>query len=133
LPHVVNYDMPHVPEDYIHRIGRTGRAGASGEAVSLVCVDDKRYLADIERLIKLQIPKEVIAGFEPEVNARPEPIQKRSQRRDGQRINSKPSARNGNGQKRYNETRREANGNQAPRRSSGPAKAKSTAALLSTR
>ena len=52
LPHVVNYDLPNVPEDYVHRIGRTGRAGASGEAISLVCVDERDFLRDIERLIK---------------------------------------------------------------------------------
>jgi ATP-dependent RNA helicase RhlE len=85
LPHVVNYDMPNVPEDYVHRIGRTGRAGATGEAISLVCVDEKQFLADIERLIKLQIPKEVIRGFEPDPNARPEPILQRSQGHGGQR------------------------------------------------
>ncbi len=49
LPHVINFDLPHVPEDYVHRIGRTGRAGATGEAISLVCADDKPLLADIER------------------------------------------------------------------------------------
>ena len=75
LPHVVNYELPNVPEDYVHRIGRTGRAGAEGEAVSLVCVDEEGFLASIEKLIKRQIPREVVAGFEPDPNARPEPIQ----------------------------------------------------------
>ena len=69
LPHVVNYDLPNVPEDYIHRIGRTGRAGADGEAISLVCVDEHAFLRDIERLIKRSIPRQVIAGFEPDPNA----------------------------------------------------------------
>jgi ATP-dependent RNA helicase RhlE len=77
LPHVVNFDLPNVPEDYVHRIGRTGRAGATGEAVSLVCVDEKQLLRDIERLIKREIPQEVIAGFEPDPHAKPEPIQQR--------------------------------------------------------
>ncbi|MET3622527.1 DEAD/DEAH box helicase [Burkholderia ambifaria] len=77
LPHVVNFDLPNVPEDYVHRIGRTGRAGATGEAVSLVCVDEKQLLRDIERLIKREIPQEVIAGFEPDPSAKPEPIQQR--------------------------------------------------------
>jgi len=76
LPHVVNYELPNVPEDYVHRIGRTGRAGQSGEAVSLVCVDELKLLADIERVIKRKIPQEVVPGFEPDRNAKPEPIMK---------------------------------------------------------
>ncbi|MEW6677655.1 MAG: DEAD/DEAH box helicase [Pseudomonadota bacterium] len=83
LPHVVNYELPNVPEDYVHRIGRTGRAGAEGEALSLVCVDELDYLRSIERLIKRQIPKEVVAGFEPDPNAKPQPIQLRSQEHQG--------------------------------------------------
>ena len=74
LPHVVNYDLPNVPEDYVHRIGRTGRAGATGEAISLVCVDEHGFLRDIERLIKREIPKEIVPGFEPPSHERPEPI-----------------------------------------------------------
>ena len=75
LPHVINYELPNIPEDYIHRIGRTGRAGANGEAISLVCIDEYSFLADIERLIKKQIPREVIAGFELDPKDRPEPIE----------------------------------------------------------
>jgi ATP-dependent RNA helicase RhlE len=78
LPHVVNYDLPNVPEDYVHRIGRTGRAGATGEAVSLVCVDEHQMLKDIEKLIKQTLPRQVIAGFEPDPNAKAQPIQLRS-------------------------------------------------------
>ena len=74
LPHVVNYELPNVPEDYVHRIGRTGRAGCQGEAVSLVCVDEQNFLKDIERLIKREIPREVVPGFEPPVGEKPEPI-----------------------------------------------------------
>src|SRR6516225_9865910 len=74
LPHVVNYELPNVPEDYVHRIGRTGRAGAQGRAVSLVCVDEDLFLRDIERLIKRSIPKEIVPGFEPDPNEKPEPI-----------------------------------------------------------
>src|ERR1700712_5688622 len=70
LPHVVNYDLPNIPEDYVHRIGRTGRAGATGEAVSLVCVDEHEMLKDIEKLIKQTLPREVIPGFEPDPTAR---------------------------------------------------------------
>jgi ATP-dependent RNA helicase RhlE len=76
LPHVVNFDLPHVPEDYVHRIGRTGRAGATGEAISLVCADDKPLLADIEKVIRRQVPSEIVAGFEPNPNERAEPIQR---------------------------------------------------------
>ena len=65
LPHVVNYDLPHVPEDYVHRIGRTGRAGNQGNAVSLVSPEEYKLLRDIERLLKSEIPRVVVAGFEP--------------------------------------------------------------------
>ncbi len=74
LPHVVNYELPNVPEDYVHRIGRTGRADAEGMAVSLVCIDEDKFLRDIEKLIKRNIDKETITGFEPDPNAKPEPI-----------------------------------------------------------
>jgi ATP-dependent RNA helicase RhlE len=74
LPHVVNYELPNVPEDYVHRIGRTGRAGAQGEAVSLVCVDENGFLREIEKLIKREIPKEIVPGFTPDPNERAEPI-----------------------------------------------------------
>ena len=81
LPHVVNYELPNVPEDYVHRIGRTGRAGSEGEATSLVCVDEHKLLKDIERLIKRELPKDILPGFEPDLNARPEPIQNRGGQR----------------------------------------------------
>ncbi|MFM7703373.1 MAG: helicase-related protein, partial [Rubrivivax sp.] len=74
LPVVVNYELPNVPEDYVHRIGRTGRAGATGEAISLACVDEEIFLKDIERLIKRSIPREVVPGFEPPVGEKAEPI-----------------------------------------------------------
>ncbi|PVX35416.1 DEAD/DEAH box helicase [Janthinobacterium sp. 78] len=91
LPHVVNYDLPNIPEDYVHRIGRTGRAGAKGEAVSLVCVDEHEMLKDIEKLIKQTLPREVIAGFEPDLNARAQPVQLRSGT-GGHRNNSRAPA-----------------------------------------
>jgi ATP-dependent RNA helicase RhlE len=74
LPHVVNFELPMVPEDYVHRIGRTGRAGVDGDAVSLVCVDELRLLSDIERVLGRPIPRETIEGFEPDPRVRPEPI-----------------------------------------------------------
>ncbi len=76
LPHVVNFELPHVAEDYIHRIGRTGRAGNEGEAMSLVCVDELKLLKDIERLIKNDIPKDIIPGYEPDPSIKAEPINK---------------------------------------------------------
>ncbi len=75
LPHVVNYELPNVPEDYVHRIGRTGRAGNEGEAVSLVCVDEHKLLRDIERLLKRKILKVVLDGYEPDPSIKAEPIQ----------------------------------------------------------
>ncbi len=75
LPHVVNYELPNVPEDYVHRIGRTGRAGMSGEAVSLVCIDEHKLLFDIEKFIKSDIKKVHIEAFTPDPNIKAEPIQ----------------------------------------------------------
>jgi ATP-dependent RNA helicase RhlE len=108
LPHVVNYDLPNVPEDYVHRIGRTGRAGATGEAVSLVCVDEHQMLKDIEKLIKQTLPRAVIPGFEPDLNAKAQPIQLRSGapghggrggRPGGNRASSGNGGGGGNGQR----------------------------------
>jgi ATP-dependent RNA helicase RhlE len=74
LPHVVNYEIPNVPEDYVHRIGRTGRAGNDGAAVSLVCLDEEGFMQEIERYTKQRIPSQVIEGFGPEPGERGEPI-----------------------------------------------------------
>jgi ATP-dependent RNA helicase RhlE len=74
LPAVVNFDLPNVPEDYVHRIGRTGRAGADGAAVSLVCLDEEGFMADIERFTKQKIEVKVVEGFGPEPGERAEPI-----------------------------------------------------------
>ena len=74
LPHVVNYELPNVPEDYVHRIGRTGRAESTGEAISLVCVDEHKLLRDIERLLKREIPRIALPGYEPDPSIKAEPI-----------------------------------------------------------
>ena len=76
LPHVVNFELPNIAEDYVHRIGRTGRAGNEGEAMSLVCIDEHHLLKDIERLLKREIPTDVIDGYEPDPSIRAEPINK---------------------------------------------------------
>lgn len=80
LPHVVNYDLPQVPEDYVHRIGRTGRAENDGMAVSLVSIDEADQLRAIERLLKQKLEKVVIAGFEPDPNIKAEPAKKPARR-----------------------------------------------------
>lgn len=95
LPQVVNYDLPNVPEDYIHRIGRTGRAGATGQAVSLVSADEFQQLSDIERLIKQLLTRKLVDGFEPIHDIpesrldtrpiRPKKPKKKIEHRDGQR------------------------------------------------
>ncbi len=74
LPHVVNYELPNVPEDYVHRIGRTGRAGNSGKAVSLVCIDEHKFLQDIEKLLKHKIAQVIIPNFAPDPSIKAEPI-----------------------------------------------------------
>ena len=79
LPHVVNFELPMVAEDYVHRIGRTGRAGATGDAISLVCVDERGLLGEIEALLRHRIPSEDIEGFEPDRSIRPQPLRQRSQ------------------------------------------------------
>jgi ATP-dependent RNA helicase RhlE len=103
LPHVVNFELPNVAEDYVHRIGRTGRAGMAGEAVSLVCVDEKKLLADIERLLKCRIEKVVVPGYEPDESIKAEPIRngrqptgQRGKRNNGRRNSSLQGRRSRN-------------------------------------
>jgi len=97
LPHVINYELPNVPEDYVHRIGRTGRAGNEGEAISLVCIDEHLFLKDIEKLIKKDITKVIIEGFEVDKSIKAKPLSKRGQQRsNGQNRSQKPRGRSGN-------------------------------------
>ncbi|TKA90438.1 DEAD/DEAH box helicase, partial [Guyparkeria sp. SB14A] len=105
LPYVVNFDLPNVAEDYVHRIGRTGRAGESGEAISLVCIDEHKLLAGIERLTKQKFTRHVVPGFEPDPNAKPEPI---------------PNGRNNAGGGRRGGGGRPGGGQGAPRGRGGP-------------
>ena len=90
LPHVVNYELPHVPEDYVHRIGRTARAGQEGHAVSLVCVDEMKLLRDIEKLLSCEIEKEILPGYEPDPRIKAEPVQKGRPQRSGARRKGPP-------------------------------------------
>ncbi|MEA3374342.1 MAG: DEAD/DEAH box helicase [Campylobacterota bacterium] len=92
LPHVVNFELPNISEDYVHRIGRTGRAGNEGEAMSLVCVDEHEYLRNIEKLIKRDIPKVIVEGFTPDPSIKAEPILQGGRGRSG---NQKRSAKSG--------------------------------------
>jgi ATP-dependent RNA helicase RhlE len=101
LPHVVNYELPNVPEDYVHRIGRTGRAGNEGQAVSLVCVDERKLLVDIERLLKRDLPRVTVPGYEPDPSIRAEPIRQRSNvRPDNNRARAHNSRRPGQASRR---------------------------------
>lgn len=106
LPHVVNYELPNVSEDYVHRIGRTGRAGNEGEAMSLVCIDEHKLLKDIEHLIKFDIPKVIIDGYTPDPSIKAEPIQNG---RGGQQRGRRPAGNkhnSGNQNKKRNQPRR---------------------------
>jgi ATP-dependent RNA helicase RhlE len=92
LPHVLNYELPHVPEDYIHRIGRTGRAGASGEAISFVAPEEERYLADIERLLKKPVPVLVAEGVDIAAGTAPRSAHApRGERTSGGRRSDRPA------------------------------------------
>ncbi len=117
LPHVVNFELPNVPEDYVHRIGRTGRAGSTGEAISLVCVDELKLLRDIERLIKRDLPREIVPGFEVDPNIKPEPIANGQNRGGGGRGNApRPPRADGGGQRdvqRAGDRPNDRNGNRA--------------------
>ncbi len=90
LPHVVNFELPNVPEDYVHRIGRTGRAGSEGRAVSLVCSDEHAFLKDIERLLNRTFSKDVIPGYEPTSPAQTKTDQPNSKQPNQHRRRTKP-------------------------------------------
>jgi ATP-dependent RNA helicase RhlE len=109
LPHVINFELPNIPEDYVHRIGRTGRAGASGEAISLFSPDETVFLRDIEKLIGLKLPKEQLAGFEPDPNASKEPIKQGQGRQQRDSTPRKPKT---------DTTNRSSNNSFGPRRPS---------------
>ena len=112
LPHVVNYELPNVPEDYVHRIGRTGRAGQSGEAVSLVCIDEHELLKNIEKFIKSEIPKVDIPAFRPDPNIKAEPIQNG---RGGGKGRGKEGSKNSRHKPRRSSDREDARSSQSNR------------------
>ncbi|RDI56159.1 DEAD/DEAH box helicase [Flavobacterium glaciei] len=109
LPHVINFELPNIPEDYVHRIGRTGRAGANGEAISLFSPDETVFLRDIEKLVGLKLPKENIKGFEPDPNASKEPIKQGQGRQQRDSTPRKPKT---------DTTNRSSNNSFGPRRPS---------------
>ncbi len=115
LPHVVNFELPNISEDYVHRIGRTGRAGASGEAISLVSADETTFLRDIEKLIGQKIEVDIVEGFEPDPNASTAPI-KQGQGRSSQR-NSKPKNSNKSSNQSSNSRRPKRTNDRRDRRS----------------
>jgi ATP-dependent RNA helicase RhlE len=122
LPHVVNYDLPHVPEDYVHRIGRTGRAGATGEAVSLVSAEDRPLLAAIERLTNRRIEQKIVAGFEPSTTSQAPAQRHEPQRHHRGQQNGQSRHRNGNGNA-SNDNRRDPDSRQGARNApQGPRK-----------
>lgn len=121
LPQVVNVDLPNVPEDYVHRIGRTGRAGATGQAISLVSADEIQQLKDIERLIQKLLPRELIDGFEPihdvpESTLRPPARPKKPKKPRG---NHHSSSEGQNAKPAQSRRRRTNNGQQRPTDNTG--------------
>ena len=108
LPHVVNYELPNIPEDYVHRIGRTGRAGANGVALSLVCAEETSYLASIEKLTKQRFKKEILEGFEPDPNASTIPPKQgggRQQRGGSRPSNNRSGSASGGNRSNHNRRR----------------------------
>jgi len=116
LPHVINFELPNVPEDYVHRIGRTGRAGNDGVALSLVCVDEHEFLQDIEKLIKKDIDKEEIPGYEVDPTIKPEPKKKQGSGRGRGGRGGGQSRGNSGGQSRGGQGRGNSNGGGRGRR-----------------
>ena len=105
LPHVINFELPNISEDYVHRIGRTGRAGASGEAISLVSADETSYLRGIEKLIDMKIEVEIVEGFEPDPSASTEPIKPGQNRQRNKNPRQPSNSRNSNNPKNSNRSR----------------------------
>jgi len=123
LPHVVNFELPNVPEDYVHRIGRTGRAGMKGEAVSLVCVDEYELLRNIEKFTKSSIEKVDIEAFRPDPSIKAEPIQNGRGGRQGQKEKKSANSRNRNRKqekKKFDNNTKPVNEKQKTKKSKNP-------------
>ncbi|WP_298519016.1 DEAD/DEAH box helicase [uncultured Kordia sp.] len=117
LPHVINFELPNVPEDYVHRIGRTGRAGASGEAISLVSAEEYEYVQGIEKLLGEKLVTEEIEGFEVDPNYTPPPKQERPQR-SRKKSNSSRKANSGGSQNNRNRSNSNSNSRNSKRKNS---------------
>ncbi|MEP3838973.1 MAG: DEAD/DEAH box helicase [Algibacter sp.] len=105
LPHVINFELPNISEDYVHRIGRTGRAGAKGEAISLVSADETSFLRDIEKLIDMKLPVQIVEGFEPDPNASTAPIKQGQGRQNRKPRNNNKSGGSNKNSGRSNKSR----------------------------
>ena len=118
LPQVVNFDLPYVPEDYIHRIGRTARAGQEGKAISLVSADEHKLLFDIEKLLNSPIPRETIEGFEPTQNLSTEAPKSRGSRRrkPSNRSKGPERSRSSRGRSSFNKKRNKNSTSKSKRR-----------------
>ncbi len=125
LPHVINFELPNIPEDYVHRIGRTGRAGASGEALSLVCGEEREYLKSIERLLGEKMEVDFIEGFEPsKEDLESQPIKGKAQKRGvgrgktggGKQAGKKTNTQHGSSSRNTSNNRNYNNKNRRPRR-----------------
>jgi ATP-dependent RNA helicase RhlE len=126
LPHVINFELPRTPEDYIHRIGRTGRAGKPGTAISLVSASEVQYLVEIEKLIRIQVEQVAIPGFEPEYDYTYPPGDKRAHHR-------RPAAAAGSGRARRHPAAGEQHRVEPPRAARRRAKARPARAAADAR
>jgi ATP-dependent RNA helicase RhlE len=117
LPYVVNYELPNIPEDYVHRIGRTGRAGASGQAISIVSVDEFEYVRGIEKLLGEKLGNEIIEGFEPTESLQEileTKASNKAQHQQGRSRNPKNSNRNSNSSRKNSSSNAGGNKNRRP-------------------
>ena len=118
LPHVINFELPNVPEDYVHRIGRTGRAGAKGEAISLVCIEEMEYVRQIEKILKQKLESEVIEGFEPNNTTEPGKPNANKPKKKNHTPRNKSRSSNNSNKSSINNSNKKRNDNRSSRRES---------------